>query len=551
VLCRVSGAPAARLCLVVSLSFVLSGCGLHLYRQEQAQLAQSAKTTFTEKIDLLSLVATERANLAKQREAELAAIRENQIYQRDLVFFNAAQLPEEQRFLLLRMPRDKSGCAPGEHLKQRYLARRACDLGAETPEKLNTLANAAGDVYRSKVRQEYIAENRAALQDLGWTEAPKCDAIPAEGRPNDIAKKMMDSLKVELSDRGNAADALEELIRHCKALAGFEKNLAASKGLESELRLLKSLQRQQTEVADEGKRVAAALKELAGKLKTLAESDVKEGETRASIAKPAQKLREHIDKAVDIFKSLGAQDALADLRLDAATTLLQALEGEPISNDKLRGDDGNDLRRAVIAAQTVPQLADEMRMIHGLLHAPSKSSLLIAQRQALIDKENVAAKKANLEKRVALVQRRISQIVEEARLLQLASAQANKKDCIALIKQDRLDKKLPPEEFEIAEQECDRGVKSRLLLGFNYLSRSMLSARADQEATRWEEVYLQYEQNIAANEYALKSWNNLVGTPIVLLEGYHTGGIKVESLGDLIFKAGGLGLFGILVNKAN
>ena len=65
------------------------------------------------------------------------------------------------------------------------------------------------------------------------------------------------------------------------------------------------------------------------------------------------------------------------------------------------------------------------------------------------------------------------------------------------------------------------------------------------------EIYLGYEQNIAANEYALKSWNNLIGTPIGLLEGYHSGGIKAESLGDLIFKAGSLGLLGIIAHKAD
>jgi hypothetical protein len=189
-------------------------------------------------------------------------------------------------------------------------------------------------------------------------------------------------------------------------------------------------------------------------------------------------------------------------------------------------------------------------MIAGLLNAPPRSSLLIAQRQALIDRENVATKKGQLEKRIDLVRRRISSIVEEARLLQAASRNATSEAaCRTAVEKDR--SAFAPEEFQIALKECGSSPESRLRLGFSYLSRSMLTARAEQEGTRWEEVYLRYEQNIAANEYALKSWNNLIGTPIVLLEGYHTGGIKPEALGDLIFKFGGLGLFGIAVKKAD
>jgi len=543
----------ALLCAMVAVAMVLSGCsGVHLYRQDQARLAQSAKKIFSEKVDLLAIVATERANLVKQRDAELAAIRQSQVYERDLVFFNAARLVGDERFLVLRMPDSEAAC--NKPLTLRYVARRSCELKAGTSAKLNTLANAAGNIYRSRIRNELIAENRADLQTLGWTEAPKCDAISSTGAPPEIAKSMSDALKttkVEPKDYSTANDFLVEVITNCQALARFDKNLADSGGLADDTRQLKTLQQQQAEIADEGKRVAATLKDIEDRLKKIVEGETKAGETRKSIAEAAKKLREKIDKGDNVLKTLGAQEALADLQLDAATVLLQALEGEQIPDNNLKGEDGKDLRRAVVVAQTMPQLADDMRMIDGLLTAPSKSSLLIAQRQALIDKENVAAKKAQLEKRVDLVRRRISLIVEEARLLQLASAHTSESDCKLAIERDQLKDKVSADELSIAVKECGRSPASRLLLGYNFLSRSMLVARAGQEATRWEDAYLRYEQNIVAKEYALNSWNNLVGTPIVLLEGYHTGGIKAEALGDLILKAGGLGLLGIAVKKSD
>lgn len=545
---------AARLFAVMLSATTLPGCGLHLYRQEHAQLAQSAKATFTEKVDLLAIVATERANLAKQRDVELAAVQQNQILERDLVFFNAAKLKSDDRFLVLALPHDEKSCRSPNLLKLRYVARRVCDLGASTPDKLKLLANAEGDVYRSHVRREFIEEGRADLQKLGWIEAPRCDGIPAKDAKDDKALQAWRAKalgvmkeKVAAKDQGDAESVIDELIANCQTLAGYEKNLGDSSGLQTDLNRLKALQREETTIVDEGKKVAAELQVLANRLQKLAEGEAKPGDTRKKIAEDAKKLRELLDKAENVAAKLGAQDALADLHLDAAATLLQALEGEPIPEDKLKGEDGADLRRAVVVAQTVPQLADEIRMIDGLLNAPSKSSLLIAQRQALLDKENIAARKAQFSKRIELVRRRISLTIEEARLLQLAAAQTSADECKKIVPRQEL----PPEELKVADAECERGKDGRLLLGFYYLSRSMLGARAGQEATRWEEIYLQYDQNIAANEYALKSWNNLIGTPIVLLEGYHTGGIKAESLGDLIFKAGGLGLLGVAVTKVD
>lgn len=542
---------AVRLWVVITSAVTLSGCGLHLYRQEHAQLAQSAKATFTEKVDLLGIVATERANLAKQRDVELAAVQQSQLFERDLVFFNAAKLKSDDRFLVLQPPLGENNCGLDNLLKLRYVARRACELGATTPDKLKQLANAEGDVYRSRVRREFVAEGRADLRKLGWTEAPRCDGIPAK---DDTAvevwkAKALEAMreKVAAKDQGDAEAVIEELIANCQALAGYEKNLADSSGLQADLSRLKALQGEEATIVDEGRKVAAELKVLADRLQKLAEGEAKPGDTRKKIAEDAKKLRELLDKAEDVATKLGAQDTLADFHLDAAATLLQVLEGEPIPEDKLKGEGGADLRRAVVAAQTVPQLADEIGMIDGLLNAPSKSSLLIAQRQALLDKENIEARKAQLNKRIELVRRRISLTIEEARFLQFAAAQTSADECKKAIPRDAL----PPEEIKVADAECEQGKDGRLLLGFYYLSRAMSGSRAGQEATRWEEIYLQYEQNIAANEYALKSWSNLIGTPIMLLEGYHTGGIKAESLGDLIFKAGGLGLLGVAVTKVN
>lgn len=537
----------ADVCALLLFAVALSGCaGLHLHRPEHATLAQEAKKTFTEKVDLLALVATERANLAKQKEAELAAIDLSQKVERDLVFFNAARLGEADRFVVLRLPTDEAGCT--KPLNLRYVGRRLCELKAETPDKLKALINAEGDVYRSKVRREYVAENRKDLQGLGWKEPPECKGVSNDDKVElgTVAQSLLDAApedSIKNEDKQTAESLLRLTVRHCRALNAAEANLRAADGLKPERQRLEDLQREQMHVADEAKNLEVQLKALADELKPAA--GARPDETRKRIATEAAKLRELAEKGQSAAKRLGAQEALADLRINAVTTLLQALEGKTIPEDRMK-DEG--MRQAVVAAQTLPQLLDEMKTVQGLLIAPARSSLLIAQRQALIDKENVAARKALLDKRVELVRQRISRIVAEARLLQRASARTDPAACEKVVKDWT---GLPDDEVRIALHECGSDSGSRLLLGFNDLSRAILVERAAQERTRWEEVYLSHEQIIAANEYALKSWNNLIGTPIGLIEGYHAGGLKPEALGDLIFKAGSLGLLGIAVNKAD
>src|SRR3546814_19980115 len=68
------------------------------------------------------------------------------------------------------------------------------------------------------------------------------------------------------------------------------------------------------------------------------------------------------------------------------------------------------------------------------------------------------------------------------------------------------------------------------------LSRSMVVARAEAYEMNDQLAHVDNFEIIATNEYALKSWDNLIGPPIALLDSYHAAGIKPEAVGDLIFK---------------
>ena len=544
----------SKLLFTLVLGGMLPGCSsLHLYKQENALLAQTAKTTYTEKIDLLGLVTAERANFAKQKEAELAALKQSRVHERDRVFFDAAGKTAAARLDLLRLPKDddeatkqasltiqvKPGAPPikpDDYCQSKaafsYMAQRACALKAHSRSEL---AKVAASINQTTIDRLQLVENqRADLKKMGWEDVPACSGLVElkDGIPADTLTK------IPADKQALAKTSLEDVQRDCHSL--LEKLPPA---YEKDSAKLIRLDKEKESLDKEAGAIQTKIKELADRLKDIASGTPRADDTRKKISEEASKVREAIDKLPTFAGAIGAEERLAELRIDGLTTLLLAVEGEKITDDMLKGESA-EFREAIIVAQTFPQLIDDLQVTASTYSAPPKTSLLIALKQAQLDKEYVAARKELLLKRRELVLQRMAATATEARLLALAANQpADHADCLAvagLLADDR--KKL-----EAAA--CEARVQERIMLGFNFLSRSMLTARAEQEYSYWSDVHLGYEQQLIANEYALKSWNNLIGSPILVLEGYHTGGIKPEALADVITKLGGLGLFGIAVGK--
>lgn len=514
----------------------LSGCGLHMYRDGNAQIAHEAKTSYTEKVNLLSLVATERENFSKLHDAELAAIRQNQLYHRDRMLFNAAKQASPQDLILqLKLP---DNAASGQKICNEprtlhYLQRRACELSAPDRQALMKLADGVTDPTRAKDRADLIEKQIGDLHNLGWKNAPSCSQLNQNTKvPDEVLGKL------DESSRSTANETLVELTKNC---AGF--NQIVPNALAGETLNLQRLRSNKDRLVAEGKRVEEDIAVLANRLKKLAEGQPEPGDTRKKIAEAAAKVGKAISGAQDAAEAIGAQEKLDELHLDAAGTLLLALEGESIPDEKLKGDDASELRRALVIAQSLPQLAEDITLASSLPKVPPRSSLLIAQKQALIGKELIKAKRELLDKRIDLVRQRMNQISMEASLLALAAHEGACEDFATQEKGNAAP--------NIALAECKSRLDERILLGYNFLSRSLLTARSEQEITQLEDAYLLAEQNILITEYALKSWDNVIGTPLTQIDGYHTGGLKPESLGDLIFKIGGTGLLGIMVGKVN
>lgn len=511
-----SGATRASGLLLAGACLALQGCaGLHMHRPEQAVLAKEAKATWDEKVDLLSLVATVRANMAKQRESDLAAVRESLLLERDWVLFTAAPHDTAGRLRLAQLPATRPGTAcqplPGANaLKQSYIERRSCELLAPDTTQLAAVALALGNPDRTAQRVELAERQRLDLRELGWKDIPLCHELAT-------LPAIPPAVLAGMQDKAFAQESFSDLKKDCAKLEGKPLPRAYT-AAQRELRRLQAdedrLKLAAADVQKEIQRIAATLKALGPQAAI--------GDTRRKIEEGTTQLRERIAKLGSFAEKVGAEEQLSEERISALTTLLAAAEGTPLTVEALRAQDPG-MRRAVVVAHTLPSLGD-LKDAYAVYKAPPRSSLLMAQRQAMLDKERLAAEREILLRKRELAERRMAAIAEEAGLLAKAAREAQCGGC--------------------------NDPESRVKLAYNYLSRSIVGPRADQEAAQWEAVYLDLELGARNDEYVLKSWNNLIATPLALIDGYHAGGIKAEAVGDLLVKLGGLGILGIAVDRS-
>src|SRR3546814_18782738 len=76
-----------------------------------------------------------------------------------------------------------------------------------------------------------------------------------------------------------------------------------------------------------------------------------------------------------------------------------------------------DLARAVLVAKATPHLAAEMGAAIDAYRAPPTASLLMSQRQAIIQRENVAERVTLSKRRLKILNKKSAALEEEARLL--------------------------------------------------------------------------------------------------------------------------------------
>src|SRR3546814_5844681 len=120
----------------------------------------------------------------------------------------------------------------------------------------------------------------------------------------------------------------------------------------------------------------------------------------------------------------------------------------------------------------------------------------MSQRQAIIQRENVAERVTLSKRRLEILNKKSAALEEEARLLNQANIHA--------------------EDFKRCSD--DKCRKKSTFLAMDALSRSIVVARAEAYEMNYQLAHVDNLEIIDTNEYALKSWDNLIRPPIARSE---------------------------------
>jgi hypothetical protein len=506
---------------------MLAGCeGAHIYVEQTNALAKKTKESY-EKIDLLALAKTDRLNNDKLRDADLETTRKYYTYLRDFQIYAIITHKVGAKALLL----DPERCAAKLGSFECLLTDRLIKIGTTTQDQV-------GDAVVLAKKQRYITAfgadpqgqvgfRRAKLQELGWSPAPSCgdnlDRIPDALRPTIEATA---GAYIHLVDEN-----LERLKQACEKLAKATPKFTGEIAKVSTL-----LTKAQDKAADIAERQAAAktkLEALAAEYAAAIEAAGPDAAARqADIVDKVKKLRQGVNAAGEAFELIGEQSAFAEETIGAVDLLLQAGAGQTIDAQQVK--DKPELAKAVIIAKAIPGLAAQTGAAIDDYRAPPTASLIVAKQQAAIDLDWLAAQKLLAESRLNLLSKRMTALFTEVMLLNEAQISATYLGvCEAAATADA------------ARALCQQN----WLLAMSYYSQSIVRGRVAAEAAEIDLQHLDKLELIGATEYALRSWDNLIGPPISLLAAYHAGGVKPETIADLIVKFGALGFGGVIGGK--
>lgn len=516
----------------LTMGLLLAGCaGLHLHSEEDAKLAAQAKDDYV-KIDSLALFASVRTNLQKLHDAEIVQVRENLEYLRDLTLFDLAAAKAEgdakspadgKKVLADAMSLEETAACKSTRFPRQGLCavqRRVAEMGFA---KKQDLIDAMNRFEKGPLGTNWARELADSLQTLTGWDVPACNRLPPaipEGKLQQLqgmARLSAEAQFKTLGERCKDPDLKEVLALLAPLPRETELGAAAAQILSAEQVL--------EDIEKDKKAIKGKLEALKAKIASaLAEQGPDAEKRKKELIDEVRALRGVINKVTDATKRIGFLKGLAESQIESLDILLAAAEGEEVPEAKLNGDE--DLRKAALVAQSIPGLAAEIGAALGRLRAPPTASLLIAKGQALVDEQDAKAREALVNRRLLLYRANLRALLNEASLLKEANDKANE---------------------PCSGKACD----AYALRAYFFLSRSFVPARLESQITKWDDIQLDAEVIVQANEYALRSWDNLVRTPLDVLQAYHAGGIKPAELADLIIKAGGVGLLAIIAGRVN
>lgn len=502
-----SRSPQSLIVLAVVGSLILSGCGtFRAYNEVRDKQGEAAKKAWAE-VDLKGIVTTERTNLNSLLAAELEA---------------QDRLAAGVRNYTLRAIVD--GESLGEALVKPVRIRLDKLVGSQK------LLFASLDAREKQAAAERsLAGTYAPEFERSMLPMPACSDVADDAIPSVIKKWLVSANK---ADEGVMKETLEHLRKDCSAAADGPVYQAlggdiaeAWKQYKDDSTQLAASRKEATKLQDAYLAAVAAYDKTVAAAQTTPEA-VKE--TRDTVS--------NLSKALDAL--VKAQDAfsvsfVSEERIKAIDKLVVAItETPPGGNVPAEAD------QATVAFILIPQLIDAARQSLADAKKPLAIPLLMSRNYEQLNLEAARRDIASREAMVRLSRELVAALYQQAIMLYMADKELH----VTSVKQYHslpvlnAFSKPPP-----ADREHIYSAAARYLDALNRL-----------DAKRYKLEYMRiaaiHERSLAYAEVNILQWQSLIGITVDQVADFSAGGIKPETVGNLINTLGILWI-GAGVNK--
>ncbi|MBW8370826.1 MAG: hypothetical protein K0M66_07615 [Thiobacillus sp.] len=489
-----------------------------LYDEARDKQGAAAKKAW-EAFDIDSVIAVERGNLKTLLDSELetqdrlaATIRNNRLHYMVGATVNDGLVdPVEKRLVALVV--DKEGDIKG--------AMEAIN-NTETPRT----------AFNNRQNKFIALQPDFDAQQLG---TPSCASVAGDVTPEPFEKALASSDPLK---KGTAEALLDELRKTCRGISddtGFE----VYKDLQGEIG--KALQRYMDEqtalVADR----STAEKAKGEYKKALEAYKQAQSDTSPDATRKVQEAAVKLDKAVNGLEGLQNAASAQFLSQERLKSLQAFIKTVTSAKDGMPSADAS---KAAVALVIVPALADTATQSLADAKQPLALPLLIQRDHEQLQLEaanrDIAARQAQIE----LSRKVVETLFEEAQQLGLAY-----RDLTTVDKGRNIDlTRFGPMKFIDAFNKASPDEKELL-----YISAvRYLDVLYRYDATRYKQEYMRvaaiHEQALAYAEINAKQWQSLIGATVNQLAEYGAGGIKADTVANLLNAAGVLWI-GHGVNK--
>ena len=516
---------------------ILSGCstGVRLQDEQKSKVMAATKESYIN-AKVLDIFEVENKNLASLLAEELKVVRDNNKLQIDLALLEIADNGTPMADTYAGEAKDRLeqlGYLSHKHLRDVFL-------------------NQSG----GQVRNPRLADRSRRIKKVAGVLPLDCqlkvDLAPNMQWPDELSEQKLSIAKTNYQAYRVACEKRKDELASTRVPEGKTK-----KALDDWKTAKSELNSREEDVLQYKAKVTQHRKEYNDALALLNIVEGNGGKLETERRKQAETALQELDEAKALLNKTDAS-ALAGENVNNIITLLTAVSGREIDTKN------TNVKKAAEIMAEIPSLAGDMKALMEQGRAPSVSNLLIEMRHQVLRMEYAVELRTLAEERVAILKTVYDGYWEEAKLwLEFSNALCS----FAVVSAGKEFPGQACDEFTVSvahgEVECKFGAEplADCILAkpwnenisnpangtatreiYKALSAYLraLGSQSQQHEQTYNLINIRHRETLAAKEAAIRSWNNLVETPITQLDAYYASGIKASEIADLFVKALGL-----------